>query len=144
MLTITSDEIKRKCMIGISETGFDADIDALIIEMQPAIEFTIDPDFLSDTADAGLQASLRLGVLELMAAEFLAQLCRQPGYSEEFSVGGVRVGQFQQRGQELQTAGAARLGPFRKAMGASDGQSRLLSTTLHADRELTAEAARGW
>jgi hypothetical protein len=72
MLSVTRDDVKRKTRLG---SEYDAEIDALIAEMLPVIEYAIDPLYL-DNPDAGLLATLNLGALELIAGEMLATLCR--------------------------------------------------------------------
>lgn len=142
-MTIAVDDVKRKCAIAAEETGFDDAIEDLIDEMQPAIERTLDPVYLNDEQDSGLQALLRLGVLELIAAEFLSQRSREPGFAEEFQVGGVRVGPFWERGKQLLELGTARLAPFRRSLADASGETRVLATDAPA-REFTAESMSGW
>jgi len=126
-LAVTRSDVKRKCMVAASDTGYDAAIDALIAEMLPAIEHSIDPAYLANTSDAGLQAELRLGALELICAEFLAQRAREPGFVEELQVGGVRLGPAWERGRTLAEQGAARLAPYRRPQGAAADGGAVLS-----------------
>ena len=140
-LTISTADVKRKCMLASADTTYDASIAALIAEMQPAVEYTLDDDTLGDTANAGLQAVLRLGVLELIAAEFLAQRFREAGYAEEVQIGGIRLGQVWERGKVLSEQGSARLAPFRKAASMFDADSGLMSTTRDRERQMTVEEA---
>lgn len=142
-LTINRADVKRKCMIASADTTYDSSIDALIDEMQPAIEFTLDADALNDP-DTGLQALLQLGELELVCAEFLAQRFREAGYAEEFQVGAIRVGQLWERGKALLEQGTARLAPYRKALGVSDAGTRLLSTRASRDPLLGITNERRW
>ncbi len=116
-LAVTRSDVKRKCMVASGDTTYDTAIDALIAEMLPAIEHSLDPAYLLDVSDAGLQAELRLGALELISAEFLAQRSREPGFMEELQVGGVRLGPAWERGRALAEQGAARLAPYRRALG---------------------------
>ena len=75
-ITITRAEVKRKCMIPAADTTYDFDIDALVAEMQPSIEYAIADEYLSDTGNTRLQATLKLGILEIVSGEFLQQLNR--------------------------------------------------------------------
>jgi len=133
-ITITRAEVKRKCMIASGETTYDSDIDNLISEMQPAIEYTIADCYLSETGDARLQAALKLGMLEIISGEFLEQLCRELGATEEFEVGSITIGERKERGQALILQGAARLAPFLKSMQPSQSETAAQSTTLEAER----------
>lgn len=125
-------------------TAFDDGIDALIAEMQPAIEFTIEPEFLSNTSNTELQAALKLGVLELISGEFLSQRTREAGYAEDFQIGGIRIGQFWERGKALLEQGTARLAVFLKTIEASEKSPEMLSTTKHTNRQVTAESMAEW
>ncbi|MCC6483823.1 MAG: hypothetical protein IT209_03160 [Armatimonadetes bacterium] len=142
-LTITKADVKRKCMIDAADTTWDAPIESLIDEMQPAIEYTLDESALNDP-EAGLQALLQLGVLELIVAEFLAQRFREAGYAEEFQVGAIRIGQLWERGKAIFEQGAARLAPFRKAMGVSDAQTKVLSSSVSHPRLMSSTERKGW
>jgi len=134
-ITITRADVKRKCMIPTSEVAYDSAIDALISEMQSATEYTIADAYLSDTGNAGLQAALKLGILEIISGEFLQQLAREFGNMEQFSVGGVTVGEMKERGPVLIQQGAARLAPFFKSVQPMMAGSAVSSTT--ADEEPT-------
>ncbi|MBI2843691.1 MAG: hypothetical protein HYX78_09855 [Armatimonadetes bacterium] len=128
-ITITRADVKRKCMIPTSETGYDSSIDSLISEMQAAVEYTIADVYLSDTGDTGLQAALKLGILEVISGEFLQQLAREFGNMEEFSVGGVTVGEMKERGPALVLQGSERLAPFLKSVQPMMIESAVQSTT---------------
>ena len=128
-ITITRADVKRKCMIPTSETAYDSSIDSLISEMQPAVEYTIADEYLADTGSTGLQAALKLGILEVISGEFLGQLARELGNMEQFSVGGVTVGEMKERGPELVQQGAARLVPLLKSMQLMMSGSAISSTT---------------
>lgn len=128
-ITITRADVKRKAMIPTSETSYDTMIDGLISEMQPATEFTLVDAYLSDTGNIGLQAALRLGLLETIAGEFLQQLAREFGNMEQFSIGGVTVGEMKERGPALVQQGTARLAPFLKGVQPMMSDSPVQSTT---------------
>lgn len=127
-LVISRDDVKRKCMVAATDSTHNDAVDALIAEMAPAIEYTLDPVFLNNTDDEDLQALLSLGALELVAAEFLAQRAREPGFSEDMQVGGIRVGQAWERGKALYEQGTMRLAPFRKSFGPSQGESLIVAS----------------
>ena len=143
-ITITRAEVKRKCMIPSSETGYDSDIDALIAEMQPSVEYTIADSYLSQTSDTKLQAVLKLGILEILSGEFLQQLLRETGASEEFSVGGLSLGARKDLGANLITQGTARLSPFRKAIEGLSDDSEIASNTSETERTFDAESMKVW
>ena len=143
-LTVTLEAVRRESMIEATDTSLDSSISALITEMLPRHEFTIDPLYLADADDADLRAALALGALELISGEFLAQRYREPGFSEEMQVGNIRVGQAWERGKSLTEQGSTRLAPFRKAMGVSDGQSLLLASTGQSLRQFTGDEMSGW
>lgn len=113
-ITISAADVKRKAMIATSD--YDSAISALIAEMQPALEHSISPEHLANTADTNLQAVLKLGMLEIITGEFLEQLAREPGATEAFSVAGLSIGETARRGVDLIQQGATRLAPFLRGM----------------------------
>ena len=143
-ITITKADVKRKCMIPTSDTSYDSSIDSLIAEMQPAIEYGIESAYLAETGNAGLQATLKLGILELMSGEFLEQMCREAGASEEFSVAGVTVGERKERGMALMQQGAERLAPYLKSSSSTTSETQIKSTTEDADRILSGDESAVW
>lgn len=104
-LSVTKETVKRKCRI--SAADFDAEIQATIDEQLPAIEFAIEPSFVADVGNAGLQATLNLGAAEIVSGEFLAQVFREPGASEELDFYDIRFGY-----RNLQFADATVIDPF--------------------------------
>ena len=138
-ISITKAEVKRKCAIPSANTSYDSDIDSLISEVQPAVEYTIADIYLNDTGNSKLQSALKLGILEIISGEFLEQLCREIGASEEFSVAGVSIGERKERGQALILQGSARLASFLKSMQAAPTDQPTASpvqcTIAHSDRE---------
>ena len=143
-ITITKAEVKRKCMIPSAETKYDSDIDALIAEMQPTIEYTIADEYLNNTGDTKLQAVLKLGILEVLSGEFLQQLCRESGASETLGVGGISIGAVPQHGTKLMEQGLLRLRPFRKAVDGLSDEASIISTTSESDRTFTGESMEDW
>ncbi|MCX8053184.1 MAG: hypothetical protein N3B12_05200 [Armatimonadetes bacterium] len=113
-ITITTADVKRKAMITTSD--YDSSISALIAEMQPALEYSIADPYLAATLDEKLQATLKLGMLEIIAGEFLEQLRREVGASEQFGVAGLSMGSANQTGIELVQQGATRLAPYLKSV----------------------------
>ncbi len=87
MLTVTRDDVKRKTRLG---SEYDAEIDALIAEMLPVIEYAIDPLYLQEP-ESGLLATLNLGALEVIAGEMLATLWREVGALVGFRFGWLQV-----------------------------------------------------
>jgi hypothetical protein len=90
-ITVTRARVKEKC--GIADSGMDAAIDALILEIVPVVEARIRPEHLADV-DAGTVATLALAATEVVAGEVLAQLDRAAGrgklrlFGWEFAFGG--------------------------------------------------------
>ncbi len=111
-ISITTSEVKRKCMIATSE--YDSDISALITEMQGAIEETILDEHLDNTGDANLQKALKLGILELICAEMIDQINRKIGETEEFKAGAITMKAKGADGERLRREGNTRLAPYRK------------------------------
>lgn len=132
-ITITKSEVKRKCMIPSADTTYDDAIDDLIDEMQPAVEHTIADEYLNDTGDTDLQAALKLGILELISAEFLEQMSREAGATEQFVVGGLTIGERKERGADLLARAKARLEPYLKAALPMMSESEAKSTTTDAE-----------
>ncbi|MCE5197348.1 MAG: hypothetical protein ABFD54_04980 [Armatimonadota bacterium] len=130
-ISITAAEVKRKAMVSVSD--YDASIASLIAEMQPALEYSIADSYLSDTTNTNLQATLKLGILEMITGEFIEQLRREIGASEEFSAGGVSVSASALRGVDIIQQGATRLAPYLKTSLPAESDAMPSSTT--ADRE---------
>lgn len=113
-ITISTADIKRKAMIDSTDATYDSAIASLISEMQAPLEFSIADCYLADT-DSRLQATLKLGILEIISGEFIEQLRRQNGTSEEISIAGVSIGASVCRGVDLIQQGATRLAPYLKS-----------------------------
>jgi len=126
-ISITTADVKRKCMVSTSE--HDSSISSLISEMQPALEHSIADAYLNDTSNTNLQATLKLGMLEMIAGEFLEQLRREVGASGEVSVAGISLGAEAQTGADLIQQGATRLAPYLKAALPLMSESMPASTT---------------
>ncbi|MCS7190159.1 MAG: hypothetical protein NZ843_01005, partial [Fimbriimonadales bacterium] len=88
MLTVTRADVKRK--LRLTTNAYDAEIDALIDEMLPALRYAIEPEYLQ-TSDADLRATLNLGALEMIAGEMHATLWRELGAWTGFRLGWLQV-----------------------------------------------------
>ena len=132
-LTIARADIKRLCAIDTADTSQDAAIDALLAAEESVQEYALDPATLAASAgDAGLRATLTLGVAEVLAGSFLRQIARAPGYTDDFHIGPLDVSasktdNLAQLGERLGTQGLKRLEPFQRAakMVASDAVSAI-------------------
>jgi hypothetical protein len=131
-ISISKTDVKRKCQIAASEATYDTSIDSLIAEMLPAIEYTIADVYLNDINDTKLQATLKLGILETICGEFLQQLTRELG-NEQFSAGGITVGEMKDRSPALIQQGASRLTPFLKGLQPMMSETIISSTTQDTD-----------
>jgi hypothetical protein len=113
MLTVSRADVKRK--LRLTTNDYDAEIDALIAEMLPALRYAIEPSYLS-TSDADLLATLNLGALEVIAGEMGATLYRELGAWTGFRIGWLQVQPPALRDPAdptgLKTQGYARLKPF--------------------------------
>jgi hypothetical protein len=89
-LTVTVATVRAKCRI--LDTEFDSEIEDLIEEQLPVIEFSVLAEHIGDTGNSGLQATLNLGAAEIIAGEFLAQTFREPGVAELIQVGELEIG----------------------------------------------------
>jgi hypothetical protein len=77
VLPVTLDGVKLLC--GIGDTSQDTGVSALIALEQPALEYALDPAILANSAhDAGLLATLTLGVSEVLAGSYVATQGRNP------------------------------------------------------------------
>lgn len=141
-ITISTADIKRKAMIASADTTYDSAIASLITEMQAALEYSIAEIYLNDTGDTGLQAALKLGMLEIITGEFLEQLRNEPGRLEQVSIAGVSLGPSVPRGADLIQQGATRLQPYLKAALPMLAESDAHSTT--EDTDLTFEREEVW
>jgi len=137
-IVVTRDAVKRTA--SLSSSTYDSQIDALIADLVPVIEYALSPDALSDST---VEAVLSRGATEIIAGEFLAQRLREEGATESFEVGGVRVGESPQSRADLGDPygliqrGWARLMPFLKPVYTQ-------STTRHRERRVSEQAMTGW
>ena len=134
-ITISVAEVKRKAGIAESVTTHDSAISALITEMQNPLEYSLADKYLSDTTNTKLQATLKLGLLEMITGEFLEQLRREIGSTEEFSIAGLSIGESAQRGVDLIQQGATRISPYLKS--ALPMVSESVCTSSSSDDEKT-------
>ena len=111
--------------------------------MQPAVEYTLADEYLGDTGNTKLQATLKLGILEVISGEFLDQLNREAGASEDISAGGISMGARRDYGAMLAAQGAERLNPYLKVAEQVD-DTGITSTTLGVDRTFTSDSMKDW
>lgn len=137
-ITITTTEIKLKAAVAASDTSRDSAISALISQMQGPIEYSIADRYIADTSNSGLQATLKLGMVEIIAGEFVEQMRREVGASEEFSIAGVSIGPADRRGLDLIQQGATRLEPYLKCALPMMSESASRSTTSDDDTAFSA------
>jgi len=155
LLPLTSADLKRLCGIDAGDTSQDAALEDLRTAQQPVLEYALDPAVLraasSPAADAGLRATLVLGLAESLAGEWLRGQARAPGAGDDFHLGPLSVSASRtdgpaQMGERLAAQGVKRLAPFTRAAksvsrdaiesvagGTPDGSSRaplLAQTTL--------------
>ncbi|MDQ2985706.1 MAG: hypothetical protein M3R13_03155 [Armatimonadota bacterium] len=127
-LSVSVATVRAKCRIFDSE--FDTEIDALIDEQLPVIEFAILAEHIANTGDTGLQATLNLGAAEVIAGEFLAQSFREPGVAELIQIGELEIGdRLPPRAPIidpylLKEQGWQRLAPYLKPHSASEKATR--------------------
>ena len=139
ILTVNHADLKPLCAIAVSDTSSDSDLDALIAAQQPVLEYALDPAVLAATSsNTGLQATLTLGLAEVLAGEWLRRQARAPGLTDDFHVGPLAVTASRtdnpaQLGERLAAQGTKRLEPFLRAMkrlaydatgGAPDGSAK--------------------
>ena len=114
-LIVTTAKVKERA--GISVSTYDTKIGTLITDWLAMLEYAIEPQYIIDTGNTGLQATLNLGALEMIAGEFLAQLTREPGGSEGLFFGWLEVRPAFRNLNDpfgLKAQGALRLLPFLK------------------------------
>jgi hypothetical protein len=115
-LSVTRARVKERC--AIADTAYDTPIDNIISDYVPAVEFAIRPEYVADTGNTGLQATLNLGALEICSGEFVAQRLREPGAAENIEIEGIALQSFFTRSARdpsgLVLAGWSRLKPFLK------------------------------
>ena len=134
-ISITVADVKRKAGIDPAITSYDSAITSLIAEMQPPLEYSIADCYLGDASNVKLQATLKLGILEMIAGEFVEQLRRELGGSEQFGVAGLTMGPSATTGVELIQQGATRLAPYLKS--ALPMMSENASANSAIDRDTT-------
>jgi hypothetical protein len=112
-LSVTRARVKEKC--GVTGSTYDATIDSLISEIVPTVEFAVRPEHLADTANSGLQATLNLSAAELVCAEFLEQLWREPGAAEAAVLGELSLTPSDAPAKALRGSAWRRLRPYLKS-----------------------------
>jgi len=132
-ISISASDIKRKAGIDSADTTYDSSINSLISEMQSSIEYSIADAYLNDTANVKLQATLKLGILEIITGEFIEQMKRETGSTEQFSAGGITIGPSAVTGVDLIQQGATRLSPYLKSVLPMISESGSASSSLDRD-----------
>lgn len=89
VLTISLERVKAKS--GLTGSDYDAAASALIAELGPAVEASIDPAHLSPQAGPGVRAVLELAATEIVAGELLEQTWREPGLLDKVRIGPLSV-----------------------------------------------------
>ncbi len=121
VLTIALNDLKNLCALDLTDTTPDAVLNAVIAAEQSVYEYALDPAVLTASAgSAGLQATLTLGVSELLAGSFLRRQARTPGATDDFHIGPLDVSasktdSLPQLAERLAAQGLKRLEPFARA-----------------------------
>ncbi len=88
-LVVSLSRVREKA--GLTGSSYDSKISNLISDWVPVLEFAIDPTFLNDTTNTGLQATLNLAATELITGEIISQLAREIGSTDGFAFGWLEV-----------------------------------------------------
>ncbi|MFQ3549972.1 MAG: hypothetical protein SNJ70_09515 [Armatimonadota bacterium] len=128
--SISVSDVKRKAMISSTYAGYDTAISNLISEIQPVLEYSIHPNFLEDISNSGLQATLRLGILEVITGEFIEQLKREFGKGDMVEIGGIKLGESTTNGLSLIEQGLFRLSPYTRGNISSIGETYCHTSTM--------------
>ena len=121
ILPIAIADLKPLLALAAGNTSADADLMLLLAAQQPALEYGLDPAILAASAgNAGLQATLVLGIAEALAGEYLRRQARAPGATDDFHLGPLTVSASRtdstaQLGERLAVLGGKRLEPFGRA-----------------------------
>jgi len=121
VLTITRDDLKRLCVLDLTDTTPNTDLDAIIAGEQSVCEYALDPAILAASAGSdGLRATLTLGVSEMLAGSYLRRQARAPGATDDFHIGPLDVtasktDSLPQIAERLAAQGLKRLEPFARA-----------------------------
>lgn len=131
-ISVTTADVKRKAGIESANTTYDTAISSLITEMQGPLEYSIADRYLADP-DTKLQATLKLGILEMITGEFVDQIRREIGATEQFTIAGLSLGPAAISGVELIQQGATRLAPYLKGALPMMSEAACSSSTSDAD-----------
>lgn len=138
-ISITAAEVKRKAGVDSANTTYDSSLASLISEMQGPLEYSIADAYLADTSNARLQATLKLGILEMISGEFVEQLRREVGATEQFGIAGLTMGPSTTNGVELIQQGATRLAPYLKSALPMMSETASSSSTLDTEFAFASE-----
>lgn len=138
-ISITVTDVKRKAGVDSADTTHDSAVESLISEMQGPLEYSIAGIYLSDTSNAKLQATLKLGIVEMIAGELVEQLRREIGATEQFTIAGLSVGPSAASGVELIQQGATRLAPYLKNALPMMSETACASSTIDQETSFSAD-----
>lgn len=85
-MSLFVDQNKVKIWCGITGTELDSEILTVIGALVSPIEHAILPEYIADVANVGLQNTLNLGALEIVAGEYYAILSHKPGAFDTVTV----------------------------------------------------------
>lgn len=128
-ISVSRSRVKERC--GIADSAYDSQIDNLIADHLPAIEYAVRPEHLAD-ASAGLVATMNLGATEIVCGELLALLAREPGASARITLGPITYEDLSKDladGYGLKRQGWARLTPYLKEDPAGRGALRVAGSS---------------
>ncbi len=100
-MTVSTSSLRTK--VGLEDSSQDAVLAALVAEQVPALEATL-------AVTSGPE--VELGIMEIVAAEYLDQVARSCG---EVQIGELKVGV--ESSAALRARGEARLAPYRRDAG---------------------------
>lgn len=141
-ISITVSDVKRKSGIDTATTTYDGAVAALISEMQGPLEYSIADEYLADMSDENLQATLKLGMMEMISGELVEQIRREVGATEQFTIAGLSVGPSTVAGVELIQQGATRLAPFLKSALPMMSETSCSSSTADMEPAFCTEEVR--
>lgn len=88
-ISVGIEAIKRK--VGLEGSSWDSHVTLLMNEQISVIEYALEPGALSSSAESGLQATLNLAALEIIAGELFAEISRRPEFQLSFKLGDVEM-----------------------------------------------------
>ncbi|MBL8086693.1 MAG: hypothetical protein JNM85_01325 [Chthonomonas sp.] len=103
--------------LSLESAEYVSEINGLISAWVPVLNYAIEPVYVADTGNSGLQSTLNLAALELVTADMLAVLIRVPGLFDGMNVGALQVTakDLHDDVRAMREQGWARLSPFLRA-----------------------------